>query len=239
MSSIFYPANERGHVQFDWLDTYHSFSFGQYHDPTKIHFGALRVLNDDKVDAGMGFGTHPHDNMEIITIPLFGDLHHRDSTGRDCIIKEHDVQIMSAGSGIQHSEVNPNKDKRVELFQIWIFPKERNITPRYDQKSFLPEDRVDQLLTVVSPNEPNTLFINQDAWLSLGHFKMPFTTNYPMHQAGQGLFAICIEGTCTVGGQVLGRRDAVGISGVESVQIEATAGSDLLLIEIPHFTTGA
>ena len=234
-----FPNKDRGHVQFDWLDTYHSFSFGQYHDPKKIHYGALRVLNDDKIDEGMVFGTHPHDNMEIITIPLFGDLHHRDSTGRDCIIKEHDVQIMSAGSGIQHSEVNPNKDKRVELFQIWIFPKERNITPRYDQKSFLPKDREDQLLTVVSPNDPNPLFINQDAWLSLGHFIKPFTSEYAFHQKGQGLYAMCIEGNCTIGGQLLGRRDAVGISGVDSVSIEAAAGADLLLIEIPYFIAGA
>ena len=234
-----FPSNERGHVQFDWLNTYHSFSFGQYYDPKKIHYGALRVLNDDAIDGGMGFGTHPHDNMEIITIPLFGDLHHQDSTGRDCIIKENDVQIMSAGSGIQHSEVNPNRDKKVELFQIWIFPKERNITPRYDQKSFLPKDREDQLLTVVSPNDPNTLFINQDAWLSLGHFIKPFTSKYAFHQAGQGLYAMCIEGSCTIGGQVLGKRDAVGISGVDEVSIEASAGSDLLLIEIPYFVVGA
>jgi hypothetical protein len=236
MNIISFPHNERGHVQFDWLDTYHSFSFGSYHDAKKVHFGALRVLNDDKIDEGMGFGTHPHDNMEIITIPLFGDLHHRDSTGRDCIIKENDVQIMSAGSGIQHSEVNPNRDKRVELFQIWIFPKERNITPRYDQKSFLPKDREDQLLTVVSPNDPNTLFINQDAWLSLGHFIKPFSSEYSFHQTGQGLYAMCIEGSCTIGGQTLGRRDAVGISGVDKVAINADAGSDILLIEIPYFT---
>ena len=236
MNIISFPHNERGHVQFDWLDTYHSFSFGSYHDAKKVHFGALRVLNDDKIDEGMGFGTHPHDNMEIITIPLFGDLHHRDSTGRDCIIKENDVQIMSAGSGIQHSEVNPNRDKRVELFQIWIFPKERNITPRYDQKSFLPKDREDQLLTVVSPNDPNTLFINQDAWLSLGHFIKPFSSEYSFHQTGQGLYAMCIEGSCTIGGQTLGRRDAVGISGVDKVAIIADAGSDILLIEIPYFT---
>ena len=236
MNIISFPHNERGHVQFDWLDTYHSFSFGSYHDAKKVHFGALRVLNDDKIDEGMGFGTHPHDNMEFITIPLFGDLHHRDSTGRDCIIKDIDVQIMSAGSGIQHSEVNPNRDKRVELFQIWIFPKERNITPRYDQKSFLPKDREDQLLTVVSPNDPNTLFINQDAWLSLGHFIKPFSSEYSFHQTGQGLYAMCIEGSCTIGGQTLGRRDAVGISGVDKVAIEAAAGSDILLIEIPYFT---
>ena len=237
MHIVSFPNNERGHVQFDWLDTYHSFSFGSYHDPKKIHYGALRVLNDDKIDEGMGFGTHPHDNMEIITIPLYGDLHHRDSTGRDCIIKEHDVQIMSAGSGIQHSEVNPNRDNRVELFQIWIFPKERNITPRYDQRSFLPQDREDQLLTVVSPNDPQTLFINQDAWLSLGHFIKPFSSAYSFHQAGQGLYAMCIEGNCTIGGQSLGRRDAVGISGVDKVSIEAAPGSDLLLIEVPYFTS--
>jgi len=237
MHIVSFPSNERGHVQFDWLDTYHSFSFGSYHDPKKVHYGALRVLNDDKIDEGMGFGTHPHDNMEIITIPLFGDLHHRDSTGRDCIIKEHDVQIMSAGSRIQHSEVNPNKDKRVELFQIWIFPKERNITPRYDQKSFLPKDREDQLLTVVSPNDPETLFINQDAWLSLGHFIKPFSSEYSFHQSGQGLYAMCMEGNCTIGGQALGRRDAVGISGVDKLSIAAAPGSDLLLIEIPYFTS--
>ena len=177
MNNVLHLAATRGHANFGWLDSYHSFSFGHYYDPERVHFGALRVLNDDTVSAGMGFGKHPHDNMEIVSIPLSGDLHHKDSTGRDEIIREHDVQIMSAGSGIAHSEMNATRDKAVKFLQIWVMPKEQNIEPRYEQKSFKPENRVNQLLTVVAPDNEDAVWINQDAWFSLGNFTKDFSTS--------------------------------------------------------------
>ena len=234
MSSIFYPANERGHVQFDWLDTYHSFSFGQYHDPSKIHFGALRVLNDDKVDAGMGFGTHPHDNMEIITIPLFGDLHHRDSTGRDCIIKEHDVQIMSAGSGIQHSEVNPNKDKRVELFQIWIFPDKENLEPRYATINYSWENAKNNFLPLVSPKKENKgAWIHQNAWIHIIKIEKAQTATYTIKNKDNGVYIMLINGFIEIDNKKMKDRDAIGIWETESVNILSELDSQLLLIEVP------
>ena len=170
MKTVLHKANSRGHNSFGWLNSYHSFSFGHYYDPERIHFGALRVLNDDTVAPGMGFGKHPHDNMEIVSIPLSGDLHHQDSTGRNEIIRQHDVQIMSAGTGIAHSEMNANKNKEVKFLQVWVLPKQMNIVPRYEQKSFNPADRQNQILTVVAPDNNEAVWINQDAWFSLASF---------------------------------------------------------------------
>jgi redox-sensitive bicupin YhaK (pirin superfamily) len=172
MKTVLHTANSRGHANHGWLNSYHSFSFAGYHDADRIHFGALRVLNDDSVAAGMGFGKHPHDNMEIVSIPLLGDLHHKDSTGRDKIIRQGDVQIMSAGSGIAHSETNANKDKEVKFLQVWVFPKEKNIEPRYDQKSFNLDQQKDEIVTVVAPNNDNAVWINQDAWFSLAKLSL-------------------------------------------------------------------
>ena len=160
MKTVFHKAKNRGHVNFGWLDSHHSFSFGQYNDPEKMHFGLLRVLNDDVVSGGGGFGTHPHDNMEIVSIPLKGNLEHRDSTGRHAVIKQNDVQIMSAGTGIQHSEKNQHEGEEVRFLQIWVFPKERNIKPRYDQKTFNPVDRLNKLKTVVAPDDNDAVWIN-------------------------------------------------------------------------------
>jgi len=233
MKTVLHQAATRGHANFGWLDSYHSFSFGHYYDPERVHFGALRVLNDDTVSAGMGFGKHPHDNMEIVSIPLSGDLHHQDSTGRDEIIREHDVQIMSAGSGIAHSEYNANKDKPVKFLQIWVMPKDKNIEPRYEQKSFKPENRLNKLLNVVAPDNADAVWINQDAWFSLGNFTKDFTTTYQPKKSGNGVYIFVLEGSLEVAGQTIGTRDGIGISELESLDIKANTDAQIVLIEIP------
>jgi redox-sensitive bicupin YhaK (pirin superfamily) len=233
MNTILYKAATRGHNSFGWLNSYHSFSFGHYHDPARMHFGALRVLNDDTVAAGMGFGKHPHDNMEIVSIPLEGDLHHSDSTGRNEIIRQHDVQIMSAGSGIAHSEMNANKNKEVKFLQIWVFPKTQNIEPRYEQKSFNPADRINQILTVVAPDDDKAVWINQDAWFSLANLSKDFTTTYALHKSENGVYAFLIKGDVTINGIELNERDGLGIDGTGELAIQASTDAELLLIEVP------
>jgi redox-sensitive bicupin YhaK (pirin superfamily) len=233
MKTVFHIANERGHANHGWLDSYHSFSFASYYDPNKIHFGALRVLNDDTVKGGFGFGKHPHDNMEIVSIPLSGDLKHEDSTGRKEIIKQYDVQIMSAGSGIAHSEMNANPDKEVKFLQVWILPKERNITPRYEQKAFKPEDRLNKLQTVVGPNGTEAIYINQDAWFTLGKFEQGFTTEYKFNKSDNGVYAFVLEGEISINGNKLNRRDGLGIWEAEGLNITADSNAELLLIEVP------
>lgn len=238
MKTILHKADTRGHAEHGWLNSYHSFSFANYHNPERMHFGALRVLNDDTVKQGMGFGKHPHDNMEIISIPLFGDLHHKDSTGRDEIIRQNDVQIMSAGSGIAHSETNANNNKDVKFLQIWIFPKERNIEPRYEQKTFLPEDRIDQLLTVVAPDDEKAVWINQDAWFTLGKFSKDFATTYQLHKKDSGVYIFVLNGTVTINDQVLEARDGYGIWETEQLAIKSSTEAEILLIEVPMTLKG-
>lgn len=233
MNTVLHKAATRGHNSFGWLNSYHSFSFGHYHDPERMHFGALRVLNDDTVAAGMGFGKHPHDNMEIVSIPLEGDLHHSDSTGRNEIIRQHDVQIMSAGSGIAHSEMNANKDKEVKFLQIWVFPKKQNIEPRYEQKSFNPADRINQILTVVAPDDDKAVWINQDAWFSLANLSKDFTTTYALNKKDNGVYAFLIKGQATINGIALNERDGLGIDGINELSIHASTDAELLLIEVP------
>ena len=233
MKKILHKASTRGHNNFGWLNSYHSFSFGHYHDPERMNFGALRVLNDDTVKEGMGFGKHPHENMEIVSIPLFGDLHHEDSTGRNEIIREHDVQIMSAGSGIAHSEVNANKDKEVKFLQIWVLPKEKNIEPNYQQKSFNPQDRINKILTVVAPDDVGAVWINQDAWFSLGNFSSGFTSKYTIRKKGNGVYAFIIKGNITINNIELNERDGLGLNEIEEITIKADSAAELLLIEVP------
>jgi len=233
MKTVLHKANSRGHANHGWLNSYHSFSFGSYHQNDRMHFGALRVLNDDTVAAGMGFGKHPHDNMEIVSIPLFGNLQHQDSTGRNVIIRAHDVQIMSAGSGIAHSEMNASKTEEVKFLQIWVFPKLKNIEPRYEQKSFLPENRLNQILTVVAPDDTNTVFINQDAWFSLGNFSKDLSIEYPIKKTGNGVYVFVLSGSVTVNGELLENRDGLGVSETDILTIVANTESELLLIDIP------
>jgi redox-sensitive bicupin YhaK (pirin superfamily) len=233
MKTILHAADRRGHVSFGWLDSHHSFSFGNYYDPEKMHFGMLRVLNDDIITGGSGFGTHPHDNMEIVSIPLKGAIEHKDSMGTQAVINENDVQIMSAGTGIKHSEYNHYKDKDANFLQIWIIPKKRNIEPRYDQKRFDPAERVNQFQTVVAPDNEKATWINQDAWLSIGDLKAGFITSYPVKKAGNGVYAFVLNGSVTINGQTLYKRDAIGIWDIDQLTIEASTNSEILLIDVP------
>jgi quercetin 2,3-dioxygenase len=236
MTTQFYPASERGHVNFGWLDSYHSFSFGNWHDPQKVHFGALRVLNDDMVKEGRGFDTHPHDNMEIVSIPLKGALAHKDSTGTEGIIYSGDVQIMSAGSGIRHSEYNASHYDPVNFLQVWIFPKQQNIKPRHDQKTFDLAGRDGKWQVVVSPDEKEGgVWINQDARFALTKLAAGKTIGFSPFFTGNGVYIFVLEGEVTCGGKKLERRDALGISGTDSFTIEAGPDSQLLAIEVPMF----
>jgi redox-sensitive bicupin YhaK (pirin superfamily) len=193
----------------------------------------LRVLNDDIIPGGSGFGTHPHDNMEIVSIPLKGAIEHKDSMGTQAVINENDVQIMSAGTGIKHSEYNHYKDKDANFLQIWIIPKKRNIEPRYDQKRFDPAERVNQFQTVVAPDNEKATWINQDAWLSIGDLKAGFITSYPVKKAGNGVYAFVLNGSVTINGQTLYKRDAIGIWDIDQLTIEASTNSEILLIDVP------
>lgn len=234
MKTIIHKAESRGHANHGWLDSHHSFSFAHYYNPERVHFGALRVLNDDIVTGGMGFGTHPHDNMEIVSIPLSGDLEHKDSMGNAGVIRQNDVQIMSAGTGIQHSEFNKNKDKLVNFLQIWVFPKVRNIQPRYDQKTFSRESRVNKLQVVVSPDKnADGVWINQDAWFHMGNLDKGFKTEYQIKKEGNGVYAFVINGQATVNGIALNKRDAAGIWETDKLSIEANENAEILLLDVP------
>lgn len=234
MNSVLHKADTRGHANHGWLDTNHTFSFAHYYDPERMNFGALRVLNDDFVDGGKGFGRHPHDNMEIISIPLQGDLEHKDSMGNVAVIRQNDVQIMSAGTGVYHSEFNKNPDEKVNFLQIWLFPKERNIQPRYDQRTFKPEDRVNKLQQIVSPvREDHGVWINQDAWFHLGNFKKDFSTDYAINKKGNGVYAFVINGDVTINGQKLNKRDGFGVWDTNKLSITADSDAELLLMEVP------
>jgi quercetin 2,3-dioxygenase len=234
MKTILYPAKERGHVNLGWLDSFHSFSFGQYHDPAKVHFGALRVVNDDSIAGGGGFGTHPHDNMEIVTIPLEGKLAHKDSTGNEGIISKGDVQIMSAGTGIRHSEYNASSTEYAKLLQIWVFPKQKNIKPVYGQKTFDLKDRNNNWQVVVSPDaSEKALNINQDARFSLVNLEAGKSISYDMKWKDTGLYLFVIDGAVQSEGQTLANRDALGVSETSQVQIKAVSNAQLLAIEVP------
>ncbi len=234
MKTILFKAADRGSADYGWLKPNYYFSFAQYHDPGKVHFGLLRVLNDDFVAGGGGFPTHPHDNMEIVTIPLTGALQHKDSTGGNGIIKAGDIQIMSAGTGVQHSEFNASSTDPVTLFQVWVFPKERNIKPRYDQKAFDINDRQNKWQTVVSPiDSDNALWINQDARFSLTDLDAGKEISYSTALKGNGVFLVVINGSVQVDGQQLNKRDALGISETDNFTIKATEDAELLAIEIP------
>ncbi len=227
-------STERGHINHSWLNTYHSFSFGHWYQPAKIHFGALRVLNDDEIGAGEGFGTHPHDNMEIVTIPLSGVIAHKDSTGTDGIINTGDVQIMSAGTGIRHSEFNASKTEALHLFQLWVIPKLQNIQPRYEQKTFNVEDRKNNWQIVVSPDEKDGgVWINQDSVFSLSRAEKDTMLTYKNKFSGNGVYLMVIEGEIEVNGEKLGKKDAMEITDADAFDIKINSEADLLAVEIP------
>lgn len=234
-NTIVHKANTRGHANHGWLDTYHTFSFANYHNPERIHFGALRVLNDDIIDGGMGFGMHPHDNMEIISIPLEGDLEHKDSMGNVGVIKQGDIQVMSAGTGVYHSEYNKNKDKRVKLLQIWLFPNKRNVTPRYDQITLNPEDKKNKFQQIISPNpEGKGMWIHQNAWFSLGEFDSETTQTHTLNDKKNGVYAFIIKGKAAIESQHLDTRDGMGIWDTDSLTINILEPhTEILLMEVP------
>jgi hypothetical protein len=234
-TKIVYKADTRGHANHGWLDTYHSFSFANYYNAERIQFGALRVLNDDTIAGGMGFGRHPHDNMEIISIPLVGALEHKDSMGNLQIIKEGDIQVMSAGTGIFHSEYNKNKDTEGKFLQIWIFPNKLNVVPRYDQITLNPADRINKLQQIVSPNpDDEGVWIYQNAWFYLGTFDKGKQTDYKIKLKDHGLFCFVLNGKFTIDGDLLDRRDAIGIRDAVSVKIKSESdASEILLIDVP------
>jgi len=234
MKSILFNAADRGTADYGWLKPNYYFSFAQYHDNAKVHFCLLRVLNDDFIGGGGAFPTHPHDNMEIVTIPFTGALKHKDSTGGEGVIQAGDIQIMSAGSGVQHSEANASATDPVTLFQVWIFPKERNIKPRYDQKTFDVAQRANKWQTVVSPIDADAaLWINQDARFSLTNLEAGKEITYTNAFKNNGVFLVVINGSVEVNGQQLNKRDALGISETESFTVAASEDAELLAIEIP------
>ncbi len=234
MKTIFHKADSRGHADHGWLNAWHSFSFAGYYDPKRIHFGALRVLNDDTVAGGMGFNTHPHDNMEIITIPLSGKLEHRDSMGNTGIISKGEVQVMSAGTGIQHSEKNKSHDEILKLLQIWVFPDKKNVEPRYDQRAFDLDANKNQLINIVSPMDKGEgLHIHQDAWFHLGKLDKGTRINYELKDKEHGVYAFVIDGSLTINGEKMNRRDGAGLTDVDKLEIIVEEDAELLLMEVP------
>ena len=224
----------RGHANHGWLDAYHSFSFASWYDPSKVHFGMLRVLNDDTIAPGMGFGMHPHDNMEIVTIPLEGALEHKDNTGGQGVIHRNEVQVMSAGTGVYHSEFNHSKTENCKLFQVWVFPKEKNVTPRYDQKMFKPAERKNKFQTLVSSEKNgNHLWLNQDAVFSMAELDAGQTLQYDIKFKGNGIYVMLVEGEAEVAGQKLSKRDAIGIWEADQFSLKAISSTEFLLIEVP------
>ncbi len=235
MNKVIHRANTRGHANHGWLNSSHTFSFANYSNPERTHFGVLRVLNDDEVSAGQGFGRHPHDNMEIISIPLEGELEHKDSIGNASVIRTNDVQAMSAGTGVFHSEYNHNSDKPVRFLQIWIFPKVRNIAPRYDQKTFDTEGRKNKLQRIVSPIDDvsDSVKIVQDAYFSLLSLDEGFGLTYTMNKPGNGLYIFILDGEICAAGESLKRRDGMGIAAVNTLEISATKHAEILFMEVP------
>jgi len=232
---VLHKAATRGHANHGWLDSYHTFSFAGYHNPDRMNFGVLRVLNDDKIDPAMGFGMHRHDNMEIISIPLKGDLEHKDSMGNTGIIKRGDIQVMSAGSGIQHSEYNHSQNNVTEFLQIWVFPNKRNVEPRYDQITLNENDRQNKFQQILSPNPVDEgVWIHQNAWFHIGQFDKDVSSEYQIKGKGNGVYVFIISGSATVEGQELDRRDGMGIWDINELKVTSNAPqTEILLMEVP------
>lgn len=233
MKTILHKADTRGHANYGWLSTRYTFSFANYYDPNRISFGALRVLNDDYIEGGKGFGRHPHDNMEIVTIPLEGSLEHKDSMNHAQVLEKNEVQVMSAGTGIFHSEYNKSPYDSLQLLQIWILPEKTNVTPRYDQKWFDPAKRIDQWQRLVSPDEQDSLRLNQDAWFSRILLLQNSTTSYDLHSVQNGVYVFVIEGSIQINDITLNRRDGLGMWDTSEIMLKAFTTSDVLLMEIP------
>lgn len=234
MKSILHKAETRGHANHGWLNSYHTFSFANYHNPQRMNFGVLRVLNDDEVAAGMGFGTHGHSNMEIISIPLEGDLEHKDSMGNTTVIKQGDIQALSAGTGIQHSEKNKNQDQKVKFLQIWVLPNKVNVAPKYDQITLETNRLINQFHQIVSPNpEDDGVWIHQDAWFQLGNFEARKNTTYTLKDSTNGVYLFLLEGKCEANGKTLETRDGLGIWDTDKIDFSFKQASQILLMEVP------
>ncbi len=233
-NTVLHKAATRGFADHGWLKSYQSFSFAGYYNPGRIHFGALRVLNDDTVSGGGGFGKHPHDNMEIISIPLEGDLEHQDSMNNVSVIKNGDIQAMSAGTGIYHSEYNKDKTRPVKFLQIWVFPDKRNVAPRYNQVSLRPEERHNRLQQILSPNPDDAgVWIHQQAWFHLGNFNKGIAIEYELKTKANGVYVFILKGDVKVNGQLLNTRDGYGIWDIDKFTITAESDAEFLLIEVP------
>ncbi|HEX9980698.1 MAG TPA: pirin family protein [Flavobacterium sp.] len=236
MKTVLFKSAERGKADFGWLKANFSFSFGNYFDKNKLQFGMLRVLNDDTIAGGAGFGTHPHDNMEIITIPLEGGLKHRDSMGNEGVIRFGEVQVMSAGTGILHSEMNASHHDQAKTLQLWVFPEMQNVIPRYDQKLFDIENNINRFINVVMPhdkNDGNALWVYQQTWFSLGIFESGSNTRYKVNLPGNGVYLFLIEGEINVDGNSLLSRDAIGITDFDEFEISVNEKAKILLVEVP------
>jgi len=232
--TIIHKANTRGYFDYGWLKTYHTFSFSNYYDPERVNFGMLRVLNDDTIEAGEGFGTHPHNDMEIVTIPLEGAVAHKDSTGGEGVIYPDEIQVMSAGTGIHHSEYNHLNDGTTKLLQLWIFPDKKGHEPRYNQKFFNSEERKNKLQFIVTPEKKgDNLWLNQDAYLALSDLEKSKSLNYKIHTKGNGVYLFLIDGNISVGDDKLFKRDGIGLWETEEISINASEDSRLLFIEVP------
>ncbi|MGB1003105.1 MAG: pirin family protein [Salibacteraceae bacterium] len=234
MKTVLHKANSRGQANHGWLKANHSFSFANYYNPERMNFGVLRVLNDDYIAPGMGFGTHPHDNMEIITIPLSGQVEHKDSMGNSGVISPGEVQVMSAGTGIQHSEYNKNKDEALKLLQIWVFPNKRQVTPRYDQLKIDNSKTENGFKQILSPN-PNDagVWIHQNAWFHLGAMEPNQDFSYKLKDSKNGVYAFIIEGETEIENQLLQTRDGMGIWDSTEINIKSNTKSTVLLMEVP------
>jgi len=235
MNTVLHKADTRGHASHGWLESRHTFSFANYFNPERTHFGVLRVLNDDIVQPGKGFGTHPHDNMEIISIPLYGDLEHKDSMGNAAVIREGDIQVMSAGTGIFHSEYNKNSDKEVRFLQIWVFPDKKNVKPRYDQVSIRDLYVQNELVQVLSPNpDDQGVWIHQNAWFHIGQLDAGIERTYTLKDPERnGVYAFILEGEAEIAGQKLGKLDGLGVWDSTSLEIKADTQTRILLMEVP------
>ena len=234
MNTVIHKADTRGHANHGWLDSHHTFSFASYYNPERMHFGVLRVLNDDIVSAGKGFSTHPHDNMEIISIPLEGDLEHKDSMGNVTIIKEGDLQVMSAGTGVYHSEYNKNTDKEVRFLQIWVFPNKKNVEPRYDQISIKEIAKRNEFYQVLSPNPDDAgVWIHQDAWFNLGEFDKDMRAKYQLKKEENGIYAFILDGEVEINGEKLAKRDGFGVWNTSEINLKSISNSKVLLMEVP------
>ncbi len=234
MNTVIHKSNTRGHANHGWLDSHHTFSFANYHNPERMNFGVLRVLNDDRVAAGTGFGTHPHDNMEIVSIPLDGDLEHKDSMGNTAVIRSGDVQVLSAGTGINHSEYNMNKDQEVKFLQIWVFPKTRGVQPRYDQVSIRDIEKDNAFYQVLSPNpDDQGVWVHQDAWFHIGKFEAGKSDTYTLKKESNGIYAFVLEGEVEIGENTLELRDGMGIWDTNEIEVKASKNARVLLMEVP------